>query len=904
MIQKSYCTNMIIFLKERNKLLKVSTIYEESQIERSFTMNRFCTMLLFATVLIFLLLFSSLSVMADENVTEGTLQIINKDGKALSSCPLKHTDVKAEISGSIARVTVKQQFQNPVKEKIEAVYIFPLPNRAAVDNMVMKIGTRTIKGDIKKREEARKIYEDAKRQGHVASLLEQERPNIFTQSVANIMPGENIDIEISYVEYLNYQDGLYEFVFPMVVGPRYIPGKPSGQAQGTGWAEDTSKVPDASRITPQVTPKGTRAGHDISVKVTVDAGVPVSKVRSVLHKVTTVHQDGSSRAVVTLDQSDAIPNKDFILQYETAGNDMQDALLYHTKKGEGGFFSLILQPPLKPKASQITPKEMIFVIDTSGSQMGWPVEKAKETMKYCIENMNDGDTFNLMAFSNNVNKLFESSMPNTKENREKALDFLAHRLGSGGTEMLPAILAALTPAENPKLLRIVTFMTDGYVGNDMEIVNAVKKNIGNARLFSFGVGNSVNRYLLDKMAEMGRGEVEYVTLNRHGDEVAEAFQRKIGTPLLTDISIDWANLPVKDVYPKSHPDLFSGKPLIITGRYSGDGRGTVTLNGKVAGSPYSRKIEVSLPQNEPKHDVLASLWARTKIEDLMDQDLTGIQNGTPDPEIKKAITDLGLAFRLMTQYTSFVAVEEKIVTEGGVPKTIAVPVEMPDGVSYEGVFGETESSKDKSRSGSGYAGGPSSGKVMRSISLPTNAPSGAGSSIAAPSQSLKQQGYAAGEDDDTGYANPPKKPEEKLDPMLKNIAQRVKQEGKDGNLKVNGCEIKGGRISLIVTVTHMSEKVLDELKKAGLSVESYSAGSKVLKGTTAVENIETLLKLRCVDRIEPYLSGASSKVSLNSDAEIGQFISMLPEACAIYALSMEMTPGAPVLSLQFPGRLQ
>jgi len=870
-------------------------------------MNRICTTLTIFTLFLFLFLILPLSATADENITEGTLRIVSRDGKAISSCPLSHTDVNAEISGFIARVTVRQQFQNPMKEKIEAVYIFPLPSRSAVDNMVMKIGSRTIRGDIKKREEARKIYEDAKKQGHVASLLEQERPNIFTQSVANIMPGENIDIEISYVEYLNYQDGLYEFVFPMVVGPRYIPGKPSGQTQGTGWAEDTNRVPDASRITPQVTPKGTRAGHDISVKVTVDAGVPIGKIRSVLHKVTTDHQERSSHAVVTLDQADSIPNKDFILQYETAGSDLQDAMLYHTKKGEGGFFSLILQPPLKPKASQITPKEMIFVIDTSGSQMGWPVEKAKETMKYCIENMNDGDTFNLMAFSNNVIKLFDSPMPNTKENREKALDFLAHRLGSGGTEMLPAMLAALTPAENPKQLRIVTFMTDGYVGNDMEIIDAVKKNIGNARLFSFGVGNSVNRYLLDKMAEMGRGEAEYVTLNRHGDEVAEAFQRKIGTPLLTDISIDWANLPVKDVFPKSHPDLFSGKPLIITGRYSGEAKGAVTIKGKVAGAPYSRKIEVNFPQNEPKHDVLASLWARTKIEDLMDRDLTGIQSGNPDSSIKSAITDLGLAFRLMTQYTSFVAVEEKIVTEGGVPRTVAVPVEMPDGVSYEGVFGD-KAKADKEGfaqpSGAGYPGAPSTGGASRAVPMATNAPTSSMSKTAGPSQALKQR-YASTEEDEMGYTAPVKKPEEKIDAVLRNIAQRVKNEGKDGNLTVDGCEVIGGKIRLIITVTHMSDKVLSELRKAGLNVESYSAGSKVLKGSTSVENIDAIAKLGCVDRIEPYAAGTSSVQSREiseTDAEFARLIAMLSERSALQAFSMEMAPGAPVLQPGFHDR--
>lgn len=860
-------------------------------------MNRILTVLAILTVFLFLIV--PLNTAAEESATEGTLRIVSKDGKMLSSCPLRHTDVNAEISGFIARVTVRQQFQNTMKEKIEAVYIFPLPSKAAVDNMVMKIGSRTIRSDIKKREEARKIYEDAKKRGHVASLLEQERPNIFTQSVANIMPGENIDIEISYVEYLNYRDGLYEFAFPMVTGPRYIPGKPSGQTQGTGWAEDTKRVPDASRITPQVTPKGTRAGHDISVRVTIDAGVPISRICSVLHKVTTTCDKGSSQAVVTLDQNDSIPNKDFILQYETAGSDLQDAMLYHTKKGEGGFFSLILQPPLKPKKSQITPKEMIFVIDTSGSQMGWPIEKAKETMRYCIENMNEGDTFNLLAFSNNVTKLFESPMPNTKENREKALDFLAHRLGSGGTEMLPAMMAALTPAENSKQLRIVTFMTDGYVGNDMEIIDAVKKNIGGARLFSFGVGNSVNRYLLDKMAEMGRGEVEYVTLNRHGDEVAEAFQRKIGTPLLTDISIDWSNLPVKDVFPRSHPDLFSGRPLIITGRYSGEANGIATIKGKVAGAPYSRKIEVILPKNEPKHDVLASLWARTKIEDLMDSDLTAIQSGSPDPSIKGAITDLGLAFRLMTQYTSFVAVEEKIVTEGGVPRTVAVPVEMPDGVSYEGVFGEKEKADRESmvHSSDVRYKASGSGGTLRSAPMATNVPASSAGITAAPSQGLKQQ-YTSSEEDEFGYTAPVKKPEDKIDPALRNIAWRVKNEGKDGNLTVDGCEVRGGKIRLIITVTHTSERVLADLRKAGLNIESCSAASKVLKGLASVENIDAIAKLRCVYRIEPCTAGTSSFPSRKLseiDTEFARLIAILSERSAFQALSMEMAPGAPVL---------
>jgi Ca-activated chloride channel homolog len=854
-------------------------------------MKKNWTTIMVALALACALFITALPAAAGDDITEGTLQIRDKEGKLQSSCPLKHTDVSADISGFIARVTVKQQFHNPMKEKIEAIYIFPLPSRAAVDDMTMKVGSRTIKGDIKKKEEAKKIYEAAKQKGQVASLLEQERPNIFTQSVANIMPGEEVDITISYVEYLNYQDGTYEFSFPMVVGPRYIPGKPVAGNQGIGWADNTDQVPDASRITPPVTPKGTRAGHDISLKVSLDAGVPVQKIRSVLHKVSMSHQEGSPKATVVLDQGDSIPNKDFILQYDVAGNDIQDALLFHTKKGMGGFFSLILQPPLKPRSSQITPKEMIFVIDTSGSQMGWPIEKAKETMKYCIENMNEGDTFNLMAFSNHVDKLFASPMANSKENREKALDYLAHRLGSGGTEMLPAVNEALQPRDDPQRLRIVCFMTDGYVGNDMQVIDAIKKNIGNARFFSFGVGNSVNRYLLDKMAEMGRGEVEYVTLNRHGDEVAEAFQRKIGTPLLTDIKMGWGNLSVSETYPRRSPDLFSGKPVIITGRYKAGGRGEIKLMGKCAGKPYERIIKVNFPDAEPSHDVLASLWARTKVEDLMDQDLSGIQSGQPKQDIKEEITKLGLAFRLMTQYTSFVAVEEKVITEGGVPKTVAVPVEMPDGVSYEGIFGD-DSSKDEGKVsmnrrakaysesvgptvGSGGFGGPASTfSKAPAQPMPTTAPM--------KSQASYRSGgrLSTGSEETDGFGMPVKNPVDKIDASLKGLAKRVASEGQGGTLALKGFEVRNGRVQLIVTVTHVSKHVQAKLKNLGFITETSSATYKVIRGSIGVDKIDELSKCTFVEKIEPYISGRSGKTSMHEGGSLLLFVRPCAEAIA------------------------
>ncbi len=626
---------------------------------------------------------------APRQISQGELQIMGKDGKPGGQCPLKHTDVNAEISGSLARVTVTQEFHNPLLEKIEAVYVFPLPQNAAVDDMTMSVGDRTVKGKIKRREEARLIYEAAREAGHVASLLDQERPNIFTQSVANITPGTTVKVTISYVETLNYEAGTYEFVFPMVVGPRYIPGTPIGK-QGGGWAPDTSQVPDASRITPPVTPEGTRAGHDISIDVSLDAGVPIDSLKSTLHEVD-VERPDNHRAVVRLKDRATIPNKDFILKFDVAGKKIEDAILTHRGQ-QGGFFTMILQPPERVTAADVMPKELVFVLDTSGSMSGFPIEKAKETMKLALDGLYPQDTFNLITFSGDTHILFPQPLPATRENLRRAQDFLASRQGSGGTEMMKAIRAALDPSDQQEHVRIVCFMTDGYVGNDFGIIEEVKKH-PNARVFSFGIGQSVNRFLLDNMAKHGRGEVEYVTLQDDGSAAAQRFHERVRNPLLTDISIDWGGLPVADLYPQRVQDLFSAKPLVLSGRYTTGARGVIRLRGKMAGHDFVREIPVELPESQPQHDVLATLWARTKIDDLMSQDYSGLQSGNTKPEVREAITQLGLEYRLMTQFTSFVAVEEMTVTEGGQPIRIDVPVEMPEGVSYEGIFGRKDAEK-------------------------------------------------------------------------------------------------------------------------------------------------------------------------------------------------------------------
>src|SRR5215475_10160619 len=627
---------------------------------------------------------SARTSVANDKITQGQLRILDSQGKPGGLCPLKHTDVKAEVSGFLARVTLTQEFHNPMGKKIEAVYLFPLPPRSAVDQLTMEVGGRVVRAEIKRRDEAKLLFAKARSEGRIAALLDQERPNIFTQSVTNIPPDATVKVTISYVETLPYEDGVYEFTFPMVVGPRYIPGK-AKQDDGKPAAAGTDQVPDAARLTPSHMPTGMRAGHDVSLEVAIDAGVPLEKITSELHDIE-VDRDGNHQAVVRLKEKDAIPDRDFTLRFGVGGMQLADAVLAHRDE-RGGYFTLMLQPPGRVAAEDVMPKELVFVLDTSGSMGGLPIETAKRVMRLALDGLYEHDTFNLITFSGDTSVLFDKPVPASKENLLKAKQFLEGKRGNGGTEMMKAIRAALADTDAQDHVRIVCFMTDGYVGNDMEIVNEIQRH-PNARVFSFGIGNSVNRFLLDKMAEQGLGEAEYVFLNR-GDQkdaetaadAAKRFYERVRSPLLTDISVDWNGLPIADVYPKRLPDLFSARPLFITGRYTGAASGVMRLRGKAAGADYLREINVDLPEAEERHDALAPLWARTRIDDLMAQDYSGLQAGNMRKDVKEEITRLGLDYRLMTQFTSFIAVDEVVTAPGEAPQRIEVPVAAPNGTT-------------------------------------------------------------------------------------------------------------------------------------------------------------------------------------------------------------------------------
>ncbi len=628
--------------------------------------------MLLSLVLILFAIFSK-PARAGNDLGAGALRIVGKNGVAADECPLplKHTDVKAAISGSVARVVVIQEFQNTGSDTIEALYVFPLPHSAAVDDMTMHVGDAVIRGIIKPRKEAAQIYATARRSGQVAALLDQERPNIFTQSVANITPGAIVKIEISYVQVLDYENNEYEFVFPMTVGPRYIPGTPNADYTGT------NKVPDAGRITPPTVDPGQRSGHDISLTLALDSGIPLASIRSVLHKAV-IQKTGVSSATVALENQNSIPNRDFILRYKVVGTQIADAVLTHTRGKGDGYFALMLQPPERFAETDVTPKELVFVLDTSGSMTGFPIEKGKELIDLALRELRPNDTFNLITFAGDTKILFDEPVSATPENMQVAREFLAGRSGGGGTEMMKAIRAALEPSDKQEHLRIVCFVTDGEVGNDFEIINEVRSH-PNARVFSFGIGQSVNRFLLENIAREGRGEAEFVTLGANAEKTAHRLYERLRSPLLTDITVDFGKLPVREVVPAHLPDLFAARPLVIYGRYTGSAHGTITLHGTRAGQPWQRQIEVDLPAQQSGNAVLASLWARKKIDQVMARDLMGIQHNSPKPEIEKEITQLGIDYKIMTQFTSFVAVDERMVTNGGDSRTVEVPVDAPAG---------------------------------------------------------------------------------------------------------------------------------------------------------------------------------------------------------------------------------
>ena len=564
--------------------------------------------------------------------------------------PLEHTSVDAQLVGPVARVEVSQRYRNPYDVPIEAVYVFPLPENSAVDRMRLRVGDRVIEGVVRERAQARAIYEEAKANGHVAALLEQERPNVFTQSVANIAPRAKVEVDVGYVQDLTYDAGRYEFVFPMVVGARFNPGGGDGGV-----------------VQASVIGAGMRSGHDVSFRLRADAGVPIRSYEVPTHDVTG-GVDEAGRLSIALAREDEIPNRDMVVRYSVAGEQPAASVLSEWRGDDEGFFTLVVQPPEADVNALIGTRELIFMVDVSGSMRGVPMAMCKEAMIEALRGLRPVDTFNIITFAGGTQQLFASAQPANQEAIQYAMTFVEEMKAGGGTRMLEAIRHVLGEALEPGVQRALVFMTDGYIGNEADVLNAInvgveraKKNNARIRAFAMGVGASTNRYLIEGVSKEGEGTAHYALTREDPAEAVRSFMGVIDHPIWTDVEVDFGELDVVDVYPRGG-DLFASRPLVIHGRYRRAGAGTVVLRATAQGQRVELPFAVTLSRNQAStQGPLGTLWARARIE-ARERDLL---YGARFEDTREEIIALAERFGLASRFTSFVAVDHAEVIEGG-----------------------------------------------------------------------------------------------------------------------------------------------------------------------------------------------------------------------------------------------
>jgi len=585
--------------------------------------------------------------------------------------PLRHTDVHVKVAGMSALYSVTQTFENPYDDAIDAVYVFPLGAEAAVTGYSITIGDRTIAGELKQKDEARAVYDEAKASGHTAALLEQEKRNIFRQRIANIAPHETIAVHVQYAELLGYDDGNYELVFPMVVGPRYLPADAVGATPVGAHLAGEQGRPGVTSI-PYA--DASVAGSTVSFAADLDAGVPIGEVTSPSHKLVVGGTDPTRRHV-ELASSGELPNRDLVVRYQAASERTMVGLLAH-RTGKTGYFTLVVQPKLAFKTGDITPREVEIVIDTSGSMTGKPLDQAKALADVLVDSLQPSDTFDVMAFSGATNGMANVPIPGDAAGKARGKQFIASLESGGGTEMGPAMTAALASKPGDDRVRLVYFLTDGFVGNDDVIVSAARHHVGINRIFSVGIGSAPNRALLEQIATVGRGFATYLNLDERAADVGEELVRKTAFPYITDLHVEWNGLAVGSVTPAAIPDVYAGMPVVVAGVYTEPGRGSVTVTGKVAGHPVRIPIDVTLPDRSDDEPV-AALYARKRIDEL--EDLAG---DTISHATESQITELGLQFHMVTQYTSFVAVDRtRVVAPGGTSHVVEQPALTPAGVN-------------------------------------------------------------------------------------------------------------------------------------------------------------------------------------------------------------------------------
>lgn len=612
--------------------------------------------------------------------------------------PLMKTDITADIQGDLATVTVVQTFSNPTTTALNATYLFPLNRTAAVHAMQMQIGDEIVTAEIRKKQEAKQIFEKAKRDGKAAALLAQHRANMFTQNIANLMPGAPVTITLKYTHAVPRIDGEYELVLPLIVGPRYQP-KPSNQvatkdeyapegAAGAWAMEQNPAYPDVAGLTIPDTIDRDR----VSVRITLAAGVDIAGMHSPTHR---IEISGETRdAEIELERGRILDNKDFVFRYRLAGQTIGAGILTH-RDHRGGFFSLMIEPPKIPANDMITPREMVFVLDTSGSMSGQPMAASKTFMREALKTLRPSDFFRIVRFGSDATEFSSRPVPANPKNLQAGQAYIDSLSTGGGTEIPNALRRAFGVEQAVDTLRIVVFLSDGYVGNEAEVLKLIAGVIGKARIYAFGVGQAVNHYLLAEMARQGRGFSRTIGWGEDADAAARALARRLDAPVLTDISVDWETLDAKSVGPDPIPDLFAGQSLRLQGRFEQSGRHRIIVRGLVNGKPASLPLDLDLgaPSHARTSESIPLIWARGEIAELMREFPLSPINRTgqrSDAEIEAAVTGLGLEFALATNWTSFVAVSRKTVNPSPASAQDAqVPLPKVSGVS-EKAYGQAK----------------------------------------------------------------------------------------------------------------------------------------------------------------------------------------------------------------------
>jgi len=621
-----------------------------------------------------------------DRVTEGALFWRSAEQETLVPAPTLKTDVIIVVTGIVSRATVRQEFTNPSHAWAEGIYVFPLPEDAAVDHLRMKVGDRLIEGVIQERAAAKAQYEQAKHEGRRASLVEQERPNVFTTSVANIAPGAAIGIEIEYQQTVRYDAGQFSLRFPMVVGPRYIPGVPvSGPSTGTGWAPDTDQVPDASRLTPPIVHPSRGPLNPVSLTVELDPGAPLARLAASYHAIqTTPLADGRYR--VELAQGPVPADRDFELVWQPNAEATPIATLFTERKGTETFAVLMVTPPAATALDGLRlPREAIFVIDNSGSMHGASIDQAKAALKMALDRLRPDDTFNVIRFNHTTDAVFPEAQPATAQNLAAAIRYVGRLYADGGTEMLPALQQALDGREHPGRLRQVIFLTDGAVGNETQLFAAIHERLGDSRLFTIGIGSAPNSHFMREAARLGRGTFTYIGSINEVKEKMVALFAKLESPALIDVEIE--AIADAEFVPERIPDVYLGEPITVALR-APTLPSRVVLRGRLGVEVWERVVALH-PAGEGAG--LSSHWARGKIAALLDRRRTG----SPEDEVRGAVLELALAHHLVSPYTSLVAVDVTPVRPGDESlESHVLKTNLPHGWDYTAVFGLGQGATD------------------------------------------------------------------------------------------------------------------------------------------------------------------------------------------------------------------